>query len=352
MKREVVEETSFVTFEEMLKQHSTRPKTKYLWSGIKGKTFGFVFGPAKSGKTIFCENMAINIAIGAKDYFGYKLDGIPKKVLFIGLEEYWEERVQRNKTQYRALSDDLKKLMLQNYLYQKVDFPRKITTKEQWTKLAEIIKSSKAEVVFLDSITRMNHGNLEDSKTAEQIVQGLRDICYNSGITLICIHHTPKMGEQQELTMNCIKGSSSFAQEIDFAVGINKTIKGYRYLKNVDFRYAPADDNTVKEFIIDDSIWLKYEKDGEETDILKRSDRRVSFNKRDKIVSFFNEHPDTTFTTGQLVGKFKDLVGIEERQAKSYLKNLSRSNLISNISHGRYASVNYELKEGGEDVSQ
>lgn len=355
MKKETTNEVengvSFVTFQEMLKEYSTKPKSKFLWSGIKEKTFGFVFGPAKSGKTIFCENMAMNVAIGAKEFFGYKLEGKPKKVLFIGLEEYWEERVQRNKTQYEALDNEAKELILQNYLYQKVDFPRKITKKEQWRRLSEIIKSSKAEVVFLDSITRMNHGNLEDSKTAEEIVQRLRNICYDSGITLICIHHTPKMGEQQEITLNCIKGSSSFSQEIDFAIGVNKTTKGHRYLKNVDFRYASADDDTVKEFTINENIWLEFEKESEETEILKRSDRRISFEKRNKIIGFFNEHPDTTFSTGELIKKFNVLIGIEERQTKSYLKNLSKTNLINNISHGKYTSVKYEIKEGGENAS-
>lgn len=351
MEKEQKEE-GFITLKEMLQNYSTRPKTKYLWSGIKEKTFGFVFGPAKSGKTIFCENMAMNIAIGASEYFGYKLDGVPKKVLFAGLEEYWEERVERNKTQYESLDQEAKSLLETNYMYQKTDFPRKITRKEQWEKLIKLIKDSKAEVVFLDSITRMNHGNIEDSRTAEEIVQRLRDISYDLGITLICIHHTPKMGEQQEITMNCIKGSSSFSQEIDFAIGINKTTKGYRYMKNVDFRYAPEDNETVKEFEIDEDIWLNYTKDSDEMEVLKRSDRRISVGKREKIVSFFNQNPDTTFKTGQLVGKFKDLVGIEERQVKSYLKNLSKSNLITNVSHGKYASVNYQVKKGGEDVSQ
>ena len=46
------------------------------------KSFGLVFGPSKSGKTIFCENLAMSIAMGKTDFFGYKLDGIPKK-------EYW-----------------------------------------------------------------------------------------------------------------------------------------------------------------------------------------------------------------------------------------------------------------------
>ena len=77
MKREgdVNEEKVFLTFSEMLTNFENSPKEKFLFSGIKEKSFGLVFGPSKSGKTIFCENLAMKLAIGASEFFGKKQIG-------------------------------------------------------------------------------------------------------------------------------------------------------------------------------------------------------------------------------------------------------------------------------------
>ena len=92
-----------LTFEEMIKELKKMPPKKYLWSGIKEVSIGLVFGPSKSGKSIWCENLGLKIAIGDNMYMGYSLDGIPKRVLYIGLEEYWENRVERNAKQHSIL---------------------------------------------------------------------------------------------------------------------------------------------------------------------------------------------------------------------------------------------------------
>src|SRR5690606_33415593 len=107
-----------ISFLKMLEEKKKRPTRKFLWAGIKDKSFGIIFGPSKSGKTIFCENLAIKLAIGSANFFSFKLPGKPIKVLFVGLEEFWENRLDRNLKQYLALSEGERKLFEENYLYQ------------------------------------------------------------------------------------------------------------------------------------------------------------------------------------------------------------------------------------------
>lgn len=330
-----------VTFEEMMEVFKTRPKTRYLWSGIKEKSFGIVFGPSKSGKTIMCENLAMSIAVGRNSFFDYPLSGTPEKVLFIGLEEFWENRVERNLKQFNSMSSEERELLKTNYLYQHIDFTKHIVRKKDWADLREMIIESEAKVVFIDSITRLNHGKLEDSKTAEEILQNLRSICYDLGVTLVCIHHTPKMYDKL-ITMDCIKGSSVFAQETDFAVGINKTSKGNRYIKNVFFRYAPDDDENVKEFVINEDIWLNYDGEAEETELMMRTDRRKTDNKELKIVSYLDENSSKEYKTKELIQYFTSTLSINERQLKNYLSSLSKKGKILNEERGCYKSVNYK----------
>ncbi|WP_231717760.1 AAA family ATPase [Nonlabens sp. YIK11] len=77
-----------MSFAEMQEALKTMPKPEFLFRGIKEKSFGIIFGPAKSGKSIFSENLAMSIAVGRKSFLNSKLSGIPKKTLFIGLEEF------------------------------------------------------------------------------------------------------------------------------------------------------------------------------------------------------------------------------------------------------------------------
>lgn len=329
---------SFLTFKEMLEARKNMKKPKFLWSGIIEGSFGLVFGPSKSGKTIFCENLAMHLACGSPEFFGNALDGSPKKVLFVGLEEFWENRIERNSKQYDVLCDVQKALIEDNYMFQPLDFTSKIINDNDWISLEKMISDSKAEVVFIDSITRMNPGKLENSNDAEKVMQKLREICYKTGVTLICIHHTPKMGDKV-IDMDCIKGSSVFAQESDFAIAVTQTPKKIRYVKNVFFRYAADDDETVKEFNIDSSTWLNFLKDVEEMELINSKDRRRSDDKRDKIVEYLDQNACTTYETKDLVYELTSTLSIKDRQVKTYLSELVSSKLICSPSMGHYVSI-------------
>lgn len=329
--------------------YSSMPVKKMLWNGVVEKSFGLVFGPSKSGKTIFCENLAISIAIGRDNYFDYALDGNPKKVLFIGLEENFQNRLSRNISQFEILSEDEQALMDENYDIQEIEFPKFIINKDNWETLYSSIENSRAEVVFIDSITRMNHGKLEDSKTAEEIMSRLRDLSHELNITLFAIHHTPKL-HGNAITMDSIKGSSNFAQESDFAIGISRTEKKHRYMKNVFFRYANDDDEFVKEFEINNNAWLDYSGEVDEDEILQRNDRRRAIDKRELVMTFFDSNPNTTYSYIEAVEQLKPKIGLQDRQIKTYLSELTKANKIDGSEKGYYRSIKYKFNtEGGNN---
>ncbi|PWG05221.1 AAA family ATPase [Polaribacter aquimarinus] len=334
-------EKGFLSLGEMLKEKETRPPTKFLFSGIKQNSMGLIFGPSKSGKTIFCENLAMCIAMGASEYFGYQLDGVPKRVLFVGLEEFWENRADRNGLQLKDLDDNQKQLVSDNLLIQPIDFITKINDEKDWEKLEKMIKDSKAEVVFIDSITRMNSGKLENSADSEKLMQRLRDICHRTKVTLICVHHTPKMGDKI-IDIDCIKGSSTFAQESDFAIAVTKSFSGKRYVKEIFFRYAPVNNEFVKEFEITDSVWLEYVGDISESGNSIKPDRRIKSESRKAIVQYLDENCCQTYKTSDLVNHFKQTLSIQDRQVQTYLSELVLNNKIKNEKKGYYSSVNCE----------
>lgn len=332
-----------IKFSQAREMYEAMPPQKMLWGNVVENSFGLVFGPSKSGKTIFCENLAMSIALGRENYLGYPLEGVPKKVLFISLEECFRNRVNRNILQFNTLNENEQALIDENYSVQDKDSLQFIVTKENWNSLHEFISTDGADVVFIDSITRMNHGKLEDGKTAEEIMSRLRNIAHELNITLFAIHHTPKLNGGQ-INMDSIKGSTVFAQESDFAIGINRTDRKHRYMKNVFFRYENDDDEFVKEFSIDESAWLNLTGEAVEDEILQRTDRRRANNKDQQVVEFFNSKPGIKYSYSEAVDALSDKLGLKERQVKTYLSKLSISNKIYS-NNGFYNSVNYEVSK-------
>ena len=163
------------------------------------------------------------------------------------------------------------------------------------------------------------------------MIQGLRLYAYT----------TPKMYDSI-ISMDSIKGSSVFSQESDFAIAVTQTPNKSRYVKNVFFRYAPDDDETVKEFSIDYTTWLNFIRDVPEKKLVNRKDRRRKDGNREKVVEYLDQNPCQIRTTSQVVYHLTSTLSIKERQAKTYLSEAVSQNKIANPSKGHYVSVKCE----------
>jgi hypothetical protein len=179
----------------------------------------------------------------------------------------------------------------------------------------------------------------------------LRNISQELNVTLFAIHHTPKL-HGNPITMDSIKGSAVFAQESDFAIGINRTDKKHRYMKNVFFRYASDDDEFVKEFVIESDAWFDLTGEVDEDEILQRADRRRAGveDKRDLVCKFFDSTPDVSYSYNDAVVLLRPKTGLQDRQVKTYLSELSKANKIDGSEKGYYRSIDYKLiQEGGRN---
>lgn len=263
----------FNNISDLIKELDTEEEIPFLWSGIQKGSFGFIFGPAKSGKTILCENIGLSLAIGRKQFLGMDLLQEEHNVLFIGLEEFWRQRVQRNKKQIEKLG--LKESAIINFNVVNEEFPRFFINKNDWKILEETITESEANVVFIDSLTRIFNGEIENSSPSRDTSIRLREIVNDTGITLIVIHHSPKLGGKP-ISIDSLAGSRVLAQEADFMLGLNRALNGTRYLKEIAFRYKQENEDTVTTFEIDNNLWISSFTETTEFDVLLGQDRRKS----------------------------------------------------------------------------
>ena len=92
-------------FGELINRYEGIKPPKTFWGGITPKSVGFIFGLAKSGKTIICENLALSIASGRKNFLGLPIELKKKKILFISMEENVGIRIiQRGNKQFKGYS--------------------------------------------------------------------------------------------------------------------------------------------------------------------------------------------------------------------------------------------------------
>jgi len=249
----------------------------FIWGGIKEGSFGYVFGPSKCGKTTFCENLAMSLVSDKKEYLGKAILDRRHRVLIVSLEEYERPRSERNDKQVQYLNAPSE--LIDNLLVIKDEFPKFLRDANELEILSDTIAESKAGIVFIDSLTRMSSGDIERSDTARGITLKLKEIANNCGITMIVIHHTPKLNGRM-LSIDSLAGSHVFAQEADFIIGINKIVSynkynGVRYLKEVACRYKREDDETVLTFKINDHMWLEPLEQIAENKLFEGQDGRV-----------------------------------------------------------------------------
>ena len=125
---------------DMMARVQSEPKMKMIYSGIKENSVGFIFGPSKSAKTIFCENLGFSIASGATSFLDIPLNIENRKVLFLSLEEFYAGRTERNETQLsKLLSSGKGDTWLDNYIVVNENMPRYISTDEEWDILKKVI---------------------------------------------------------------------------------------------------------------------------------------------------------------------------------------------------------------------
>jgi RecA-family ATPase len=336
-----------LSFSGLLSQTSKLPKKETIWAGIKEGSFGIVYGPSKSGKTTFCENLALSLVVGKENFWGRKLyDGKPHKILFIGLEENCQPRADRGEKQISLFSEDERNLVGENYLQPGCNFKENIHGDSEWKLLRAAIEESEAKIVFIDSMTRLYTGSIEESNTAMGVSLRLRMLSRDLGITLIVIHHTTK-NQGKAMTQDSIAGSRVIAQEADFAIGINKTFIGKRYFKEVFYRYEKHSDEDVQTFTIDENQWLVPREVVKEYKLFKTNDGRRDNNSFNQFKGKIDEVSDEKgfVLTKSLQEKFVDTKIISKPTLHSYLKKMCDEGDLKKMANGVYQQSNFGEEE-------
>lgn len=336
-KNRVGNEKMFSGILEMVERVKNEPKIEYVWSGIKRGTFGYVYGPAKSGKTILCENLGMAIAAKLPQFLGMPINstGI-ESVLFVSMEEFWKNRSERNAKQISVLPN----INNANFRYQVVNevFPVTMDFEKDWDALERTIVESCANFVIIDSFTRLTSDEVEKSKVGSELSRRLKILTNDLEITMVVIHHSSKITDTF-LDLANMAGSRVVGQEADFILGVNRLSNGTRYFKEVATRYKQENELVVP-FLINESLWLEGMIAVEEAQVFGTTDHRENPSNERLVFGTINRltQNSSEVKTSDVIADLSGKIG--QTVAYGYFDNLEEKGLIDRSKRGYISVVN------------
>lgn len=364
-KREIKIEMAYDQIQDFKKE----PEAKVLWDGIAEGRFGLMCGVAKTGKTTFAENIAISLAVGRTEYFNQKMDGNPRRVLFINLEESWKIRNRRNLKQLNELSSDELELYKSNFITTPKEFPEFLNEEGDWQYLHDYIEASNPDVVFIDSLTHMFKGDIEKSTPCVNFFKLFKKYIACFEKTVVVIHHSVK-GEKDPASQNNIAGSRVILQSFQFAYVFANTPGGEKYLCRVNNKEFPIDSTLAEVYSINTNGWISAtgKKCNKYTlhKIPDMMDGRKDSTNKDLIYDFMlsvesqdSQHSTTnksskTFTTGELRKRFVEsntAVMSKDTFHKCLIK-LESDKKIKKEKKGVYSLINEKGNDDGGEKGE
>ncbi|WP_281980728.1 AAA family ATPase [Tenacibaculum mesophilum] len=323
---------------DLLKRYKGEKPPKSFWGGISPKMVGFVFGLAKSGKTIICENLALSITSGRDKFLGIPIEIPNSKVLFISMEENVGIRIiQRGNKQIKGYSSEEKENIKKNLYYSDEEFIRSVENTQDWVLIEDEIKKYRPNVVFIDSTNRFNI-DIESRDETNKMMQKIRKFADKFECAIILIHHTNKAQKNKSISEAQMSGSSALARDADFFIGINSLTNGTRYLKFITNRYSQTREMCIV-FSIQKNYLIDFETEEHESVLIKSLDGRYDVNNTEKIVKFIKENIDrkNMIETKTLYSHFVVENGlISKKTLYNQLKKLIEMNQLKKAGHGKY----------------
>lgn len=337
---------------DLISKIQNEPEPEIVWNGIVEGSKGLIVGVSKTGKTTLAENLAISLAVGRKGFFNYPLKGKPEKVLFINLEESYRLRSRRNLKQISTLSEDEKNLFDENYYSTPEDFPEFLVTDENWNYLSKYIEEVNPKYVFIDSLSHMFEGQIENSEPAIKFVKRFRTYISSLNKTVIIVHHNTK-GNDKPIDQDSIAGSRIIAQEFEYAIGLGNipTNSGGSYLCMLYNKYVEKDDTTAYTYKIDSENWVQNIGSTNKYELYNNSklDYRIDPTNRNRILNYIqnqNSQNSQTTLTADLKREFV------ENDTKTMSKDTLHKSIDKLIDDGFIEIVKrgeYKIKKRSED---
>lgn len=243
-----------------LKEATDRPPMKHIWFGIpENPCVILVSSLPKIGKSCWMETFAYHLAsTESNDFMGFPVSN-GKRVAIISLEEFEPNRSARQLKQVQNLPfSDIERIMENIYVLDS-NFHQYIACNQHKKDLIDNLLEVKPDIVFIDSLSRMYVGAIEQSEVAQNLMGFTNEIAAKLQAPIVILHHLNKSKSTDEIDARNVSGSRIVNQDASGMLVMGKTPSNQRYLKVLNWRYYPDDDHSLRLFSIDENCLIHYE---------------------------------------------------------------------------------------------
>ncbi|MCX6766833.1 MAG: AAA family ATPase [Candidatus Moranbacteria bacterium] len=270
-----------------------------------------ISGAPASYKTWLILQMAIDIASGGSLLGQFKCE--PLKVMIIDEENHLRLVQER----LRLLGADAKLPIC--FLSQKGFL---VSKKNMLEKVIEICKQDEIDVIFIDSLVRVNNAEENDASQMSEVFRQIKHFCQN-GITVILTHHERKEGVIKISAQNRLRGSSDISAAVDahLAIKRDKDDKSKIIIEQAKLRMAKEIESfevAIRE--VEEKMEFSYLGQHSEEASKKETAKEI-------IKSVLEEEPDG-LSRSELFQKVNELENIGDKSIREAIKELIASETI------------------------
>ncbi len=173
---------------------------------------GAVVGMPDSGKSMMCRQLALTIAYGKKEFFGFPLNPKHKRAIFVTTEDTLES----TKACFTRQSDNIKSMIRESYESQlRILIADDLSTDEVLARLETMLTDSPVDLIVIDAYGDVFKGGEGNSNIQNRnSLRPFSILSKNHGTCILFVHHTNKAAKYAAPDQIHVQGGSGFVQKV------------------------------------------------------------------------------------------------------------------------------------------
>lgn len=206
------------------------PKNQHLWGPfLSKKGLAAIVGCPDSGKSMFCRELALSIALGKEEFAGFPLDVKHGRAIYVSTEDGADD----SQAAFLKQSELYPTNELENPKNLKLIFPDLLTLEDLIQTLILELREHPADLVVLDSYGDLFNGKELNSNTdGRKFLKQFSPIVQEFGCLLLFITHINKSGYKDSPNQRHVQGATALVQKLRTVLDLrqHESDEGKRYL--------------------------------------------------------------------------------------------------------------------------
>lgn len=148
--------------------------------------------------------LALSIAIGKKDFLGFKINSDTKNVIYVSTEDdkySTKTTIKKQLEQITESKDELNRIPNLNFIFD---------TDNLLTSLTNILSNKKVDLIIIDAFADVYTNEINSNTQVRNFLSKYHKLAIKNECLIIFLHHTGKRTEYGKSSKNNIIGSQAF----------------------------------------------------------------------------------------------------------------------------------------------